>query len=71
MTVVLVVAAPIFLALFAMQMEKLEAWILPSAPAAAGPVPELADETGGGENDDRDSDGSDGSGTTGENTKEM
>ncbi|GAB3698192.1 hypothetical protein [Corynebacterium nasicanis] len=35
MTVVLVVAAPIILALFAMQMEKLESWILPSAPAAA------------------------------------
>jgi hypothetical protein len=30
MTVVLVVAAPLVLALFAMQMEKLESWILPS-----------------------------------------
>lgn len=31
MTVVLVVAAPLILALFAMQMEKLESWILPGA----------------------------------------
>jgi len=31
MTVVFVVAAPVVLALFAMQMEKLESWILPSA----------------------------------------
>lgn len=30
MTVVLVIAVPIVLALFAMQMEKLESWILPS-----------------------------------------
>ncbi|HJD78447.1 MAG TPA: hypothetical protein K8V93_05490 [Corynebacterium pollutisoli] len=65
MTVVLVVAAPIILALFAMQMEKLESWILPSAPAAAEPVPELADEPGGDrvDNDDRD--------TAGENTEDM
>lgn len=65
MTVVLVVAAPIILALFAMQMEKLESWILPSAPAAAAPVPELVDEPGGdrADNDDRD--------TAGENTEEM
>ena len=65
MTVVLVVAAPIILALFAMQMEKLESWILPSAPVAAEPVHELADEPGGdrGGNDDRD--------TAGENTEEM
>ena len=48
-----------------MRMEKLESGVLPSAPAAAEPVPELADEPGGDrvDNDDRD--------TAGENTEEM
>lgn len=39
MIVVLVVAAPLVLALFALQMEKLETWILPSS---TGPDVDLA-----------------------------